>query len=685
MYLRDTCVCRCSNSTFVRAALVVLCVVVAGAVAQQRKFDHIIMVMEENRSFDHLLGWSKQLGIDGLTGRESNPVSTVIANSPRVFVDAEAPYIARVDPDHTTYATTSKIYGMRQLEAGNFTETMQGFVEWQHFLGNENNTKYGGVMSMFSPARLPVMNQLAAEFTVMDRFFASVPGCTWPNRQFAMAGTSGGNTETYFWYQGIPGQLFPHRTIFDQLSEEGLSWKNYYTDTPWETFMESLAHHPDNLQPMKRFYEDAAAGTLPSYGFINPRSGINMTTYEGSNDMHPDHDVALGEQFYKDIYEAVRASPAWNRTLLIITFDEHGGFYDHVTPPSENIPAPDDSAAFPDVYFKFDRLGLRIPTLLISAWNPKGSVINRPPAAQMPANNSEYDLTSIPATIRKLFNMSAGPLTRRDAWAATFEHIFSEATPRTDCPEKLVPAPPPTRDDGDLEEDREISHLQRDIATMLHQLTGEGHRDEELAMLPTDIRQLPSALQRQGELSQWLLGRFEHHQHKTRQWKAHKSGGASALPYKVVVDTYLSPVWMFGDLTWDLNNGTNCSYITITTRALRDNATGVPYCLTHNTTAPAGEAITVVPCYPTASPCYNRDPQQRWVYNGGDSSIRPYDSQEMCFTTNYNFGEKTPYFAACNQSVTQAWAYMGRGAGMGNIGTLFFGCGVANIGAVLNL
>jgi hypothetical protein len=134
-----------------------------------------------------------------------------------------------------------------------------------------------------------------------------------------------------------------------------------------------------------------------------------------------------------------------------------------------------------------------------------------------------------------------------------------------------------------------------------------------------------------------------------------------------------------------LNNGTNCSYITITTRALRDNATGVPYCLTHNTTAPAGEAITIVPCYPTASPCYNRDPQQRWVYNGGDSSIRPYDEQEMCFTTNYNFGEKTPYFAACNQSVTQAWAYMGKGAGMGNIGTLFFGCGVANIGAVLNL
>ncbi|CUG85891.1 phosphoesterase-like protein, putative, partial [Bodo saltans] len=143
-----------TSSITVKRVLIALCFVVAGAVAQQqRKFDHIIMVMEENRSFDHLLGWSKHLGIDGLTGQESNPVSTVIANSPRVFVDEDAPYVANVDPDHTTYATTSKIFGMRQLESGNYTETMQGFVEWQHFLGNENNTKYGGVMSMFSPAR----------------------------------------------------------------------------------------------------------------------------------------------------------------------------------------------------------------------------------------------------------------------------------------------------------------------------------------------------------------------------------------------------------------------------------------------------------------------------------------------------------------------------------------------------
>ena len=93
---------------------------------------------------------------------------------------------------------------------------------------------------------------------------------------------------------------------------------------------------------MDVFYEDAAAGTLPSFSWINPRSGINVTTGVGSNDQHPDHDMSAGEQYYKDIYEALRAGPAWEETLFIVTWDEHGGFYDHVVPPAENIPPPGD-------------------------------------------------------------------------------------------------------------------------------------------------------------------------------------------------------------------------------------------------------------------------------------------------------------------------------------------------------
>ena len=130
--------------------------------------------------------------------------------------------------------------------------------------------------------------------------------------------------------------------------------------------MESVAHSPQHSQPLSQFFSDARDGSLPSFSWINPSSGINMTTGIGSNDQHPDHDIAAGEQLQKDVYEAVRASPSWNETLLIITYDEHGGFFDHVPTPL-NVPPPGDGyASYPDKAFPFDRLGIRVPTLLIS-------------------------------------------------------------------------------------------------------------------------------------------------------------------------------------------------------------------------------------------------------------------------------------------------------------------------------
>ena len=130
--------------------------------------------------------------------------------------------------------------------------------------------------------------------------------------------------------------------------------------------MESIAHSPENLKNMNTFYSDARKGNLPSYAWINPRSGVNMTTGEGSQDQHPDHDVAFGERYIKDIYEALRASPQWNETLFVITYDEHGGFYDHVQPPVD-IPAPGDKeTSYPDAGYDFTKLGVRIPTVLVS-------------------------------------------------------------------------------------------------------------------------------------------------------------------------------------------------------------------------------------------------------------------------------------------------------------------------------
>jgi len=200
---------------------------------------------------------------------------------------------------------------------------------------------------------------------------------------------------------------------------------------------------------------------------INPRSGINVTTGVGSNDQHPDHDVAAGEAFYKDVYEALRSSPSWNETLLIITYDEHGGYWDHVPTPLD-VPSPgDNETSYPDK-FAFNRLGVRIPTVLISPWLAKGHVQCAPPAAQKPAGNSEYDLTSIMATARKLLGMhDTPPLTDRDAWAATFEHLFDALdAPRTDCPMHLPDAIPPQKAALEAEAERELNDLQRHIMTL---------------------------------------------------------------------------------------------------------------------------------------------------------------------------------------------------------------------------
>jgi phospholipase C len=233
-------------------------------------------------------------------------------------------------------------------------------------------------MDGFNPDSLPVFNWLASEFAIFDRFFSSVPGPTWPNRMFALTGTSMGNTDVSVWMNNIQGKFFPQKTLYQQLDESGYTWKNYYNDTPWELMLEYVVEHPGNVQSLDSFFYDCENSQLPSFSWINPRSGMNITTGIGSNDFHPTHDVNSAEEYMKTIYEALRASPQWEKTLFLITFDEHGGFYDHVVPPDQNIPTPGDNTPPSPVNFTFDRLGIRIPTLAISPWINKGTVISAP-------------------------------------------------------------------------------------------------------------------------------------------------------------------------------------------------------------------------------------------------------------------------------------------------------------------
>ena len=374
-----------------------LCAVIAAASAQdeEMRIKHVVVLMMENRPFDHMLGWSSdELGVNGLTGEEYNLVDPSDPNSDKVFVSDKAPFLNECDPSHDLPSTTRKLFSTPDAK-GSKEADMGGFVAMQNGSSQGEAKDYCNVMDGFKPEGVPVLTALAKNFAVMDHFFASVPGPTWPNRMFALSGTSAGDEDTNRWYHDIVGKLYPQKTIFDQVEEQGRQWKLYYNDTPWELILEKVAHSPDNLHPLSQFYEDCEKGTLPAFSWINPRSGINITTGVGSNDQHPDHDISAGEQYYKDIYEAIRASPAWEDTLYIITYDEHGGFYDHVIPPSVNIPPPGDGeVSIPDPHFKFDRLGVRIPTILISPWIKAGTVIGAPgPEATKPAENSEYVLS----------------------------------------------------------------------------------------------------------------------------------------------------------------------------------------------------------------------------------------------------------------------------------------------------
>ncbi|KAK3003683.1 hypothetical protein RJ639_018453, partial [Escallonia herrerae] len=154
---------------------------------------------------------------------------------------------------------------------------------------------------------------------------------------------------------------------------------------------------------------------------------------EPANDDHPSHDVYQGQVFVKEVYETLRDSPQWNETMLVITYDEHGGFFEHVPTPVRGVPSPDGIVGQEPFYFKFDRLGVRVPTIVVSPWIEKGTVVHGPKGS--PSPTSEYEHSSIPATVKKIFNLTSPFLTKRDEWAGTFEGIIQTRTqPRTDCP-----------------------------------------------------------------------------------------------------------------------------------------------------------------------------------------------------------------------------------------------------------
>ncbi len=394
--------------------------------------EHVIVLMLENRSFDHMLGFlytdSANVApsgqpFDGLSGTESNPDAT--GQPVPVFkiepTTANAYYMPGADPGEGYMATNSQLFGSINAPASPVEPAMQGFVnDFAYTLGWQSHesgwtilpgTTAGDIMGCFTPEALPVISALARGYAVCDQWFSSAPTETMPNRAFALAATSQGHMDD-------KTRTFTSPSIFGLLGQHGVTWGIYgYTAEPLtkSTFTDIRSAAHGTIGKFSDFRAAAAAGTLPNFSFLEPSWSST------GNNQHPAYDVALGEQLMHDVYETVRTGPAWNQTLLVITYDEHGGCYDHVAPPS-GATAPD--ATVGEFGFDFTRLGVRVPTILVSPLIAAGTVY------RVPAGSTPLDHTSTLKTVEQRWSLPS--LTARDAAAPGFGDVLTLPAPRTD-------------------------------------------------------------------------------------------------------------------------------------------------------------------------------------------------------------------------------------------------------------
>jgi len=395
--------------------------------------NHVVVLMLENRSFDHMLGYlySAQGNVspsgqpfEGLTGAEQNPdgnggtvsVYPITPSAPNAY------FMPGADPGEGYKATNSQLYGSTAVPATGTPAPMTGFVtDYAYTLGWQAKdpgwsvlpgTTASEIMGCYTPAALPVLSALATGYAVCDYWFASVPTETMPNRAFTCAGTSMGqvddNTKT-----------FSAPSIFGALGKAGQTWAIYgYDQRPLsaDTFTDVATASGGAIGLFTDFQAAAAAGTLPDFTFLEP------SWPSTGNSQHPNYNVALGEQLIHDVYEALRSGPGWAQTLFVLTYDEHGGCFDHVPPPWGATPP--DSAVEAAYDFTFNRFGVRVPTVLISPLIAPGTVY------RVPEGSTPLDHTSILATVEQRWGLP--PLTARDAAAPAFGSVLTLAAPRTD-------------------------------------------------------------------------------------------------------------------------------------------------------------------------------------------------------------------------------------------------------------
>jgi phospholipase C len=389
---------------------------------------HVVVLMMENRSFDHLLGslHAQNQAIDGLVGNEENPDSTGVP----VTVAPDAAYQSQLDPDpdHHFPAVDLQIFGgVTTAQNPNRQANMQGFVK--SYFNQQFNVPHSHlIMNYFTPKMLPVLTGLAMEFAVLNRWFSSIPGPTLCNRAFAHYGTSFGQVsmDVFYWNK-------QYLSIYERLVAAGHTTKLYYYDEASSSLevVNLLQNQPQLFGSFQDFIDACNKNLLPDYCFIEP----NYTDHDAPDgsgeliacDQHPDHDVRAGEQYIASVYNAIRNNPnLWPNTALLVVYDEHGGIFDHVPPPGctpDGFVAQPSATGTPDP-FHFDRLGVRVPAILISPWVGRGVI------------NDIYEHASIPATITEYFLGAYAARSPREIAANTFLNSISlqAMRPDNDCP-----------------------------------------------------------------------------------------------------------------------------------------------------------------------------------------------------------------------------------------------------------
>lgn len=429
---------------------------------------HIVVVMLENRSFDNMCGWLYKQGtqpprqflphsntqpFDGLNSSLFNPTSELYFTGKStdqypVFDHANATNMPAPDPEEGFPNVNYQLFGPEDPNPHPKWPNLGFVINYAKATGTNSPVQ---VMEPFSPEQVPVISALARNYAICDAWFSSVPTETWPNRAFFHAGTSNGNV-----VNGAHPNPFDWdvRNIFNVLEDVKASWR-VYSDTlivpalTWLMFPNLWRYSFDRFRHFSHFKEDCAKGTLPQYSFLEP------SFLDNPNDEHPPHDVIAGEQFLYDIWQAVSRSPSWPETLLVITYDEHGGIYDHVQPPW-GAATPDQKSNPGAMGFTFNRFGVRVPTILVSPWIQAGTVFRSD-------SSTPYDHTSMLATLRDWLQVPADKMltSARIAAAPTLAHVLTLSEARSDLPV----IPPPAGEVKATETFRPPNHIQQSLVS----------------------------------------------------------------------------------------------------------------------------------------------------------------------------------------------------------------------------